>query len=143
MRRCKALTGFVTAERLMDLLIRFADRELQPMPLLDDRAAGGDGADVGAEVAHVVEAIDEAGVPPARLPPASGDASALAAAAVAPARADEHAALDDAYWAAYDGGVEASPGEGVVCLVVKMPDGSRCVPARRTRASSALATAAS
>lgn len=94
---------------------------------LGDAAQGDEAADGGA-------AAEEA--PPQSFP-SLRDSAAAGGAAAAPARA--HAAqepaaglvdpsLDDTYWAAYAPGAEPAPGAGVVCLVVKMPCGSRCAP---------------
>lgn len=133
---CKALVGFVGTERLMDVLMTYADKELQPMPTIgyaDNVAHAADASAAGASAAGAPIAFDDEArrrAAPAVLEEDADRAIAPLAHADAATPAQPAAldpTIDDAFWAAYaPAGDEPCAGAGVVQLVVKLPDGSRC-----------------
>lgn len=125
---CKAMTGFVTAERLLDLLMTYADKDLQPMPSINALPAhspvrAGAASAMPAHAAPGLAATDAAASPPGRT---LGSGSAPSGAEPAPS----DPAADDAFWAERAPGPEpAGAGPGCVRLALRLPDGSRCAPA--------------
>jgi len=137
---CKALAGFVTAERLLDLLMTYADKDLQPMPSID-----------ALHVPSAAATIDRAPAPPVQpaaatagggggLPATGGRTLGGGTPAMDAAQVPSDPAADDAFWAERAPGPEpAAPAPGVVRLVVRLPDGSRAKP-RAFETSTALGT---
>jgi len=121
---CKSFTGFVNAERLMDLLMTYADRDLQPMPSIGAYVEATAAA-AASGPAPALEARDAS--MPARTG-ATGSAPQAAAAERPPAEPAVDPAVDDAFWAQRAPGDEPAAGTGVVQLVIKLPDGSRATP---------------
>mmetsp|Transcript_3915 Transcript_3915/g.11335 ORF Transcript_3915/g.11335 Transcript_3915/m.11335 type:complete len:429 (+) Transcript_3915:75-1361(+) len=122
---CKSFKGFVTAERIMDLLMTYADADLQPMPSVGAFQPGG-GAD---DVARAVQASLADRAPQGGGAIASAAPSDPASEHVQPAaEPSADPAVDDAFWSQHAPGDEPAPGPGVVQLLLKLPDGSRTQP---------------
>lgn len=114
---CKELCGFMSSERLLDVLVSYADKDLQPIPSVTNTVpapAPGAPGWVQAATERFRESYAEKG--PEHADPA-------------PTREEL-----DAYWAAYSLGTEPAAGEGLQ-VAIKLPDGTRYVaPAQRSPA---------